>query len=76
MEIIIKGTPKEIADLALELQGRQKEKYNVASDLIQKQIELLSKSSDWAYQTGDLKTAAQLSFAFAALLSGNRFENL
>lgn len=39
MEIIIKGTPKEIAELALELQDRQKE--NVQSDsLIQKQGEV------------------------------------
>lgn len=36
MEIKINGTPKEIAELALELQGRQKK--NVQSDsLIQKQ---------------------------------------
>ena len=45
MEIIIKGTPKEIAELALELQGRQKK--NVQSDdAIQKQIELVSKASE------------------------------
>lgn len=45
MEIKIKVTPKEIAELALELQGRQKK--NVQSDsLIQKQIELVSKASE------------------------------
>ncbi|MDE7281531.1 MAG: hypothetical protein K2N36_07310 [Ruminiclostridium sp.] len=37
MEILIKETPKEIADLALELQGRQKE--NAYVSLIQRQEE-------------------------------------
>lgn len=45
MEIIIKGTPKEIAELALELQDRQKKNFQ-SDDAIKKQIELVSKASE------------------------------
>lgn len=45
MEIKIKGNPKEIADLALELQNRQNKNIEL-DDVIKKQIQLLSEKSE------------------------------
>lgn len=45
MEIKINGTPKEIAELALELQNRQNKNIE-HDDIIKKQIQLLSEKSE------------------------------
>ncbi len=66
MEIIINGTPKEIAELALELQDRQKKNIQ-SDDVIKKQIELVSKASEWVHELGQYETLTNLSFALAEL---------
>lgn len=46
MKITIKGNPKEIADLALELQSRHETKKIKNMDLLENQLELLSRTSE------------------------------
>lgn len=70
MEIKINGTPKEIVDLALELQNRQKEKTNVNSKVIQEQLELLVSASHDCSSSGTYpayNSLAALSQSVAAL---------
>ena len=61
MEIIVKGDSKEIADLALELQNRQKMK-SYHTELLEKQLKLLSDCSE--YVGADV---AKLSLAMAKI---------
>lgn len=61
MKITIKGSPKEIAALALELQEQPKKETMQNNEAIQKQIELVSKASAWASETGQYDLLANLS---------------
>lgn len=54
MKIIISGKPKEIADLATELQGQPKEKSSLNDDVIKKQIDLVSKVSPRCHSIREL----------------------
>lgn len=62
MEIKISGNPKEIADLALALQNRQKTKENKA--LLIEQLNKLSKVSN---RLDCLKLLPQITYAMIAL---------
>lgn len=62
MEIKINGSPKEIADLALELQNRQKTNEN--KTLLTEQLNRLSKASN---RLDCLKLLPQITHAMIAL---------
>jgi len=70
MEIKINGTPKEIADLALELQNRQNKNIG-HDDVIQKQINLLSEASEnyTRMNTGNPESGKALASLTHALVS-------
>lgn len=67
MKITISGKPKEIAALALELQGQRKEKTTQFDEAVQKQIDLVSKASESCYNQSDFKDLSLLSQALAGL---------
>lgn len=71
MKIKINGTPKEIAELALELQGRQNQNIE-HDDVIKKQIQLLSEKSEICCHTNkglpdSCKALASLTNALVSL---------
>lgn len=67
MKITINGSPKEIAALALELQGQPKEKTIQIDDTIKKQIDLVSKASERCYRQGCFKDLSLLSHSLIEL---------
>lgn len=66
MEVTIKGAPKEIAALALELQGRPKECDT--NSVINKQIDLVSKASEYCAGCYESKGLSLLTHSLIELL--------
>ena len=55
MKITIKCKPKEIADLALELQSQRETKTIKNRDILENQLELLSRTSKYCERFHDLQ---------------------
>lgn len=67
MKITINGSPKEIAALALELQGQPKKCDT--NNAVKKQIDLVSKASELCYNQNCFKDLSFLSYALKKLNS-------
>lgn len=67
MKITINGNPKEIAALALELQGQHKEEKLQNDDILKKQINLISQASEYCYKRSYVKELCLLSHALIEL---------
>ncbi len=66
MKITISGKPKEIAAFTLKLQRQPKKEIN--AEVIQKQIDLVSRASERGLNLDDLNSLPALSKALVTLL--------